>query len=132
MRGLPVDEATSHLEESLRSHDAFLPADMIEPLARQLADPWWAVRHPVRAVRDARTRSRAADDEAARCQAEAERLHRQFRGVTADQNLEALSISSRRTMDGAVHVIRVRPWSDEIASHLAQLAQPIAVTVERE
>ena len=57
-------------------------------------------------------------------------LMRKLDDLLAPDAFEYLSSSSRRSVDGVVHVVAIRPWSESAAAHIRALAAPITVTIE--
>lgn len=124
LRGLSQDEAVKRLVSALRRADAFMGMGEVRVLARDLRDPWWARRHPVRAFRQTRQIFRGPDLEGIRCIAESEKVSRRVGQIKGVRGLE-----SRRTMDGMVHAVTIDPWSDELARRVREAAAPTAVNV---
>lgn len=127
VRGLPHDAAVARLVEAMRQHDVFMPAELVRDVARQLSDPWWHLRHPLRAWREMRVRR--PDTEGARLEAEANELSRRVESVADAAGLDYYSIRSRRTVDGQEHVVLVHPWSASLARRIVDAAAPIPVDV---
>jgi hypothetical protein len=124
VRGLTQDDAEGRLVSALRQQNAFLDMPAVRVLARDLRDPWWALRHPLKAWRQTRQMFEAPDPESETSEAEAEKLSRlvfQIEGVQGS--------SSRRTMDGVVHEVIIDPWSDELANRVHAAAAPTEVIV---
>lgn len=123
LRGLPQEEAVNRLVSALRQHDAFMDMREVRVLARDLRDPSWARRHPVRAFRQTRQIFGRWDPESRRLEAEVEELSDRvwMKGVKC--------MSSRRTMDGMVHEVTIDPWSDELANRVREAAAPTAIIV---
>jgi len=124
LRGLPQDEAVKRLVSALRRADAFMGMREVRILARDLRDPWWARRHPVRAFLQTREIFRGPDLEGIRGLAESEKVSRRVGQIKGVRGLE-----SRRTMDGMVHTVTIDPWSDELANRVRESAAPTAVNV---
>jgi len=97
----------------------------VRHIARRMSDPWWPVKHPLRAWREARRERVEPDLESARYEAEADELSLRLRGV---QGIE--KVSSTRTFDGMVHVVTVHPRSAEVADRIRELASPMQVSVQ--
>jgi hypothetical protein len=125
-RGLPVAVVEARLVSALRKRDAFLPIKHVRCLARDMADPWWPVKHPVQAMREVRSHRTSTDPDSTRLEAEADHLEQRFDLV--DQVTE---MSSRRTFDGIVHEVTIDPWSPRLAARIHRLASPIRVVVKR-
>jgi hypothetical protein len=124
-RGLTAELVEARLVAALRERDAFLPMATVRRIARQMSDPWWTVKHPLRAWREARRERQGPDLESARDEAEADELSQRLGGVTGVE-----VVRSAMTFDGMVHVVTIHPWSDEIANRVRALASPVRVTVE--
>ncbi|MFN3602843.1 MAG: hypothetical protein ACK4UY_15785 [Dietzia sp.] len=124
VRGLSQADAEGRLVSALRQHDAFLSRASVRVLARDLRDPWWARRHPVKAFRQTRQLFAEPDLESGGSEAEADELSRRLREF---QGVEG--VSSRRTMDGMEHVVTIDPWSDELADRVRHAAAPTEVIV---
>jgi hypothetical protein len=129
VRGLPLDQAEEQFVAALRRHDAFLPPATVRRLAREFSDPWWSVRHPLKAVRQARSEDAEPDLEARRCEAETDRLHERLCASEICTKLRSFSVSSTRTFDGMVYEITIDPWTSDMASRIRELAAPTPVTV---
>lgn len=127
IRGLPPDRAEEVLTAALRDRDAYFDPHAVRVLARQMSDPWWALRHPLQARRSLRTADDGPDQESARLAAESEGLSRRLEGV--DFRLDQMKVTSRRTFTGVVHTVSIAPWSAEAAERIRVLAHPIPVTV---
>lgn len=128
IRGLPQDRAEELLTAALRNHDAYLDQRSVRVLARQMSQPWWAVRHPFKARRRMRGAGDEPDEESVRLQAESEDLSRRLEGVVFG-SVERLQMDGRRTVDGVTYTVRIAPWSAEVAQRIRALAHPIPVTV---
>jgi hypothetical protein len=124
LRGLSQDQAEERLVSALRRHHAFFPRSEIRLLARDMRAPWWRRRHPLRALREARRVLDEPDPESERFEAEAVRLSLSLQDVSG-----VTGLSSRRTMDGIVHIATIHPWSEELARHVRELSAPVSVTV---
>lgn len=53
-------EVVAHLAHALRERDAYLRTDDIRFFLRGMANPWWAVKHPLAAIHEIRNRRRYA------------------------------------------------------------------------
>lgn len=47
-----------------------------------------------------------------------------------DERIEGSEIGSRHTRDGVDFVIKIDPWTAELAEHITRVAEPTRVTVE--
>src|SRR4030095_15520150 len=50
-RGRPHQAVRAELEEAFREIDQWMPLAELDLMARSMADPWWAIKHPVEAAR---------------------------------------------------------------------------------
>jgi hypothetical protein len=126
VRGLSQAEAEERSVSALKGNDAFLSMSSVRVIARDLRNPWWARLHPFKAWRQTRRVFAEPDPDSDRYEAEAARL-----GDKLDAFGGIASTSSRRTMDGVVHVVTINPWSDELARRIREAAAPTTVTVLR-
>lgn len=129
VRGLPHTTAIHRLEEALRSQGAYLPADVVSHLARTMSDPWWPVRHPLRALRPLVRRRATVDSESVQTERQANELAAKLDPILESESLDSYSNSSRRPMDGMVHVVAIQPWSDRVAERIRFVAAPVPVKV---
>jgi hypothetical protein len=126
MRGLPDEVAIERLRQALIGEAAYLSPHTLRTVARSLSDPWWPVRHPLRAWRDARTPE--PDVEGEILSAEDAALEALFEDVFAHR-LSYISRRSRRTFAGVRHQVTIHPWSESIAREIEDAAAPIRVEV---
>lgn len=127
VRGLPFDIATARLLDAMRHHDVYMPHDVVRRTARHLSDPWWPIRHPFTAWREARPSM--ADTEGENFKAEADELSRRVDMFADRRELNSLSVQSRRTLDAVTHVVCIDPWSSSMARRIVEVAAPITVDV---
>ena len=129
-RGQPVDEVEAGLVRELRARRLFLPSELINLLARDIADPVWAWRHPWAARRRMAATMSAVDAQESAIQDEWDlTLERLQKATEAMWRLRRSRISSRRTLDGFEVEIRIDPWSRRRAKKLLGIAAPTVVTV---
>lgn len=129
VRRLPEEAAVQRLVDALRQHDAYLPPQTVRLLARRMSEPWWSVRHPLRAWRKVREDFAAPDRESAQAQAETDDFSRRVGTLASYPELDHLSVRSARTFDGLVHVVEIHPWSPEVATRIVNAVAPTAVKV---
>jgi hypothetical protein len=129
-RGQPVDEVEAGLVRELRARRLFIPPELINLLARDIADPVWDLRHPWAARRRLTATMSAVDAHESAIQDEWDlTLERLQKATEAMWRLRRSRISSRRTLDGFEVEIRIDPWSRRRAKKLQGIAAPTVVMV---
>jgi hypothetical protein len=129
-RGQAVDEVGAGLVRELRARRLFMPPELINLLARDIADPVWALRRPWAARRRLAATMSAMDAHESAIQDEWDlTLERLEQATEALWRLRRSRISSRRTLDGFEVEIRIDPWSRRRAKKLQGIAAPTVVRV---
>lgn len=124
LRGKSLEEAQAHLGVVLREQKVFLPAAVLRRLARQLLDPWWALKHPLRSWWELQ---RAAGEDAV-IETAGNRLEELQSRLERVPELRA--VHSTLLASGDVgYVVTVEPWTPELAARIRLLAAPMEVHV---
>jgi len=101
-------------------------------LAQRVADPWWALRHPLRAQRQFREWSREPDLESVAAEAEADEVgHRIERRLSA-HGWPAWSLRVVRTYDGHRYELDLGQCSADLAEQIRQDLEPVELRIVRE
>lgn len=90
LRGLAHPTAVERLRDALRRHNAFVPEETVDLLARLMSDPWWPVRHPLQALRPHARRRRAVDVDAERYARQAEEFSARLEHVLRSRTSRVL------------------------------------------
>lgn len=134
LRGLPHDAAAARLEAAFRAAGVDIPtsATFVRRIARMHADPWWPIRHPIRARRTSRQEwaqsrelelaDRDEDDDP-----EFDALTERLRHSRVDDHIR--SVHWTPVPGGVLCVVTIDPWSDKVAKRIRKLALPVEVTV---
>lgn len=133
LRGQPVNVAEQRLVDALRAKDIFLPRGTLRTFAVQLADPWWSLKHPLRARRQFREWARQADPESTAAETEADEVAARIeRIVDAEGSSPALtewSFRAQRTFDGMRYELELHPFSAVLADRVRRELDPIPIRI---
>lgn len=130
-RGRSVEEVQEDFRRALATRGLFLPQQMLASLSRKLADPWWGLRHPIRAARDRRAwgwlDGDDDDDDEPDDDPVLDRLTELL--LTSELRRDVTITSSRSTPRGTTYFVGIFPWSEESAERIRRLCAPTSVTV---
>jgi hypothetical protein len=128
LRGEPVDVAEQRLIRAFSERDIPLSKSSLRWLAQQVCDPWWALKHPLRARRRFRDWS-SPDLESAAAEAEADEVFNRIERILSSHGWPAWSFRATRTYDGHRYELELGPHSAEVADQIRRELEPLEVRI---
>jgi hypothetical protein len=128
LRREPVDVAEQRLIRALGERDIFLCNRSLHWLAQHVADPWWALKHPLRARRF-REWAREPDLESEAAEAEADEVSNRIDRTLDAHGWPAWSFRARRTYDGHRYELDLGPHSADLAERIRRDLEPLEVRI---
>jgi hypothetical protein len=119
-RGRPHQEVRAELEEAFREIDQWMPPAELDLMARSMADPWWAIKHPVEAARVRRVLE-AEDTDVDDDEDSVSQLVERFDDGPrwwGRRSARVVGVAQRRTFDGWAYQVSISPWSDRLAHEI--------------
>jgi hypothetical protein len=119
-RGRPHQAVRAELEEAFREIDQWMPLAELDLMARSMADPWWAIKHPVEAARVRRVleaEDTDVDDDEDPVSQLVERFDDGPRWL-GRRSARVVGVAQRRTFDGWAYQVSISPWSDRLAHEI--------------
>jgi hypothetical protein len=128
LRGEPVDVAEQRLIRAFSERDIFLSKSSLRWLAQQVCDPWWALKHPLRARRQFRDWT-SPDLESAAAEAEADEVFNRIEQILSSHGWPAWSFRATRIYDGHRYELDLGPHSAEVADQIRWELEPLEVRI---
>jgi hypothetical protein len=118
LRGEPVDVAEQRLIRAFSERDIFFSKSSLHWLAQRVADPWWGLKHPLRARRQFREWAREPDLESEAAEAEADEVSHRIDRLLSAYGWPAWSFGATRTYDGHRYELDLGPHSADLADQI--------------
>lgn len=129
LRGQPVDVAEQRLIRAFSERDIFLSKSVLRWLAQRVADPWWDLKHPLRAQRQFREWAREPDPESEAAEAEADQVFHRIDRILDARGWPAWSFQATRTYDGHRYHLDLGPHSADLADQIRRELEPLQVRI---
>jgi hypothetical protein len=129
LRGEPVEVAEQRLIRAFDERDIFLSKRELRWLAQRVANPWWDLKHPVRARRQFREWAREPDLESEVVEAEADQVSHRIERILNTHGWPAWSLRATRTYDGHRYQLDLGPHPAELADQIRRELAPLEIRI---
>jgi hypothetical protein len=130
LRGEQVAVAEQRLIRAFGERNIFVSKSSVRWLAQRVADPWWALNHPLRARRQFREWAREPDLESEAADAEADEVSNRIDRILSAHGWPAWSFRADRTYDdGHRYELDLGPHSADLAEQIRRGTDPVEVRI---